>query len=134
MIIKEKIFGTYRAVEQDETEFSNVFELHIFTENENIKFKFDMKTEGNFGNVGKSWYGKGIFRSDHLALIIEEETDWTYIKVDDELVKDSRPKNEPLPVEIYTDEGRVIVYHKNLDRYILLKKNKKPGEEEKKDA
>lgn len=120
----EKIFGKYIAEEIDDTEFSNKFELTIYQKNKQIRFDFIMKTEGNFGMVGTSWYGKGIFRSDHLALIIEKEKDWTYIKKDDETIEHSKLKNESLPIEIYTDENRVIVYHRNLERYILLKKEK----------
>ncbi|MBN2892227.1 MAG: hypothetical protein JXL97_10190 [Bacteroidales bacterium] len=132
MIEKEKIFGLYTATEKDESEFSNNFELKIFQQNEDIKFEFIMKTLGNFGVVGKSWFGKGIFRSDHLALIIEKECDWTFIKEDDETIEYTRDKNQILPIEIYTDEARVIVYHIDIDRYILLNKVKKENEEMKK--
>ncbi len=124
MVAPEKIYGTYIAVEIDETEFSNHFELKIYSDQELIKFDFIMKTEGNFGSVGKNWYGKGIFRADHLVLIVEMEKDWTYIKSDDDYVEHNRPKNENLPVEIYTDEDRVVVYHIDLDRYILMNKIK----------
>ena len=118
----EKILGVYRTVETDETEFSNVFELNIYVKNDQIYFVLVMKTEGNFGVVGRSWLGKGVFRSDHLALVIRKEKDWTYIIDDDEIVENTQDKNESLPIEIYTDDERVIVFHKNIERYITLNK------------
>lgn len=125
MIQIEDILGKYTSYENDgKSEFANNFVLTISKTNEQIKFEFEMKTEGKFGIVGKNWCGTGIFRSDHLALIIEKENDWTYTTDDDERVEFIREKNESLPVEIYTDEDRVVVYHKNLDRYILLNKEK----------
>ncbi len=118
------IIGIYKAFEKEkDSEFSNNFQLKIFTtERKEIKFDFEMKTEGKFGVIGKNWYGKGIYRSDHLALVIEKEKDWTLLQTDKKTVEYLRDKNESLPIEIYTEQGRVIVYHKNLDRYILLKK------------
>lgn len=125
MVKIEDILGKYTSYENDgKSEFANNFVLTISKTNEQIKFNFEMKTEGKFGIIGKNWYGTGIFRSDHLALIIEKENDWTYTSDDDERVEFIREKNESLPVEIYTDEDRVVVYHKNLDRYILLNKEK----------
>jgi len=121
----DEIIGKYKASEREENaEFWNNFELEIYKINQQIKFNFEMKTEGSFGIVGKNWYGKGIYRSDHLALIIEQEKDWTFIQEDDDLTEYMRAKNESLPVEIYTDEEKVVVYHKNIDRFILLKKVK----------
>ena len=120
----KNILGIYRKIEKDETEFSNVFELTIFSENDQINFILVMKTQGNFGTVGKSWLGKGFFRSDHLALIIKKEKDWTHIIEDNETIENTIEKNESLPIEIYTDEKKVIVYHKNIERYISMKKVK----------
>lgn len=131
MVNIEDIIGRYTSHENDgKSEFSNNFVLKISMLNEQIKFDFEMKTEGKFGIIGKNWYGIGIFRSDHLALIIERENDWTYTVDDDERVEFIREKNESLPIEIYTDEDKVIVYHKNLDRYILLNKEKTPNKDE----
>ncbi len=118
-----EIIGKYVALEhEDGSQFSNKFELSIFIEKEHIKFDFEMRTEGKFGVIGKNWYGKGIYRSDHLALVIEKEKDWTFTSDDDETMEYLREKNESLPVEIYTEENKAIVYHKNLDRYISLNK------------
>jgi len=123
MVKLDDILGKYSTSEKDgKSGFANNFILIIFKKEEQIKFNFEMRTVGSFGIVGKNWYGIGIFRSDHLALIIEKESDWTYTKDDDEKVEFARSKNESLPIEIYTDEERVVIYHKNLDRYILLNK------------
>lgn len=128
MVNIEDILGRYTSYERDgKSEFANNFELKIFRKHDQIKFVFEMKTEGGFGIVGTTWYGTGIYRSDHLALIIEKESDWTYLIADNERTEVFRDKNESLPIEIYTDENRVVVYHKNIDRYILLNKDKLPN-------
>ncbi len=119
----DDILGIYKATEKESnSEFSNDFILKLYKENNSIKFDFIMTTQGNFGKIGKNWYGKGIFRSDHLALIIEQEKDWTYTANDNKTTEYLRDKYESLPVEIYTEEEKAIIYHKNLNRYIILKR------------
>ena len=119
----DDILGTYRATEkEDNSEFSNDFILKLYQKEDSIKFDFVMTTQGNFGKIGKNWYGKGFFRNDHLALIIEQEKDWTYTVNGNKTTEYLRDKYETLPIEIYTDEEKAIVYHKNIDRYIILKR------------
>jgi hypothetical protein len=120
----EKILGTYYLEETDENSpFANSFTLKLYVKENQIKFDFIMVTSGKFGKVGKDWYGKGIFRNDHLALIIEKEKDWTYTVEDDETAEYLREKYETLPIEIFTEEQKVIVYHKDMDKYLTLYKN-----------
>jgi len=122
-MIPEETFGTYKAVEKDsDSEFFNEFELKIFRVKDEIKFILIMTTNGNFGTIGKDWLGKGIYRNDHLALIIETEIDWTYLNEDHEKSIYEREKHESLPIEIYTDQGIAVIYHKSIDNFIELKK------------
>jgi len=126
MELKDDIFGVYKKVENtnDSDLFSNEFILKLYKKNEFVKFEFIMTTKGDFGKVGKDWCGKGIFRNDHFALIIEKERDWTYMVEEDETTEYLQDKNEILPIELYTDEEKVIVYHKSFNKYItLLKKD-----------
>jgi hypothetical protein len=120
----EKILGIYKAKVSDGEKaiFSNEFELNIYQANNEILFTFIMKTKGAFGVIGKNWYGKGVFRSDHFALVIENEKDWTYTKSDNKTVEYLRKKHETLKIEIYTDENKAIVYHVSFDNYLTLEK------------
>ncbi len=124
MDYQRKIFGTYFWEEADENSlFANSFTLRLYDEKGLIKFDFIMVTSGKFGKVGKDWYGTGIFRNDHLALIIEKEKDWTYTADDNETTEYLTEKYEPLPIEIFTEEKKVIVYHKDMDKYLTLYKS-----------
>jgi hypothetical protein len=118
-----EIFGTYKTSEKDKnSKFSNNFILKLYEKQDAIHFDFIMITSGDFGKIGKDWYGKGIFRNDHFALIIEQERDWTYTKSDDKTTEYKIEKHESLPIEIYTEESKVIIYHKYLNKYISLYK------------
>ncbi|MEA3452202.1 MAG: hypothetical protein U9Q83_09925 [Bacteroidota bacterium] len=125
MELDDNIFGVYKKTENefDSVSFSNEFILKLHKKDKLVKFEFIMTTKGNFGKVGKDWYGKGVFRNDHFALIIEEERDWTYVSENNEITEYLRKKNEILPIELYTEERKVIVYHKNFNKYITLLKN-----------
>jgi len=120
----EKILGVYKAKVSDGEKaiFANEFELNIYQEKDEIHFEFIMKTTGSFGIIGKNWYGKCVYRSDHFALVIENEKDWTYTKSDDKKVEFEKKKFETLPIEIYTDENKAIVYHVSFDNYLSLEK------------
>lgn len=120
----EETFGTYKTIIKDvnNSEFFNEFELKIYEKNSEIKFKLVMTTNGEFGTIGQDWLGKGVFRNDHLALIIEKEVDWTFLKDDNEKVSYEKEKYEPLPIEIYTEQGIVIIYHKSIDSFIELQR------------
>ncbi len=122
MLKKEEILGKYKTQENKASKFSNKFELQIYEINSLIRFNFIMMTTGTFGVIGKKWHGKGILHADHLELIIETETDWTYIKADDETVEYTFDNKEILPIKIYTDKALVVVYHKDLDKSIFLNK------------
>ena len=118
------IIGTYRATEKlGELPFNNEFLLKIYKENEKIKFDLKMITNGEFGKVGKTWIGSGIFRFPHLSLIIEKEKDWIFDEEKNETVTYERDKKEALPVEIYTENNSyVVIYHKVIDRLVTLYK------------
>lgn len=119
----EQIIGTYKAHEYDiKSPFWNNFVLNIFKKENQIFFTFEMTTEGAVGKIGKVWEGRGFLRADHLALVIDYEIDWIFTSDDNQISEHRTPKNESLPVEIYTVSDSIIVYHKYIDRYIELKK------------
>ena len=122
----DDIIGNFKTIEKlGDLPFYNEFLLKIYKENDKIKFEFKMTTNGEFGIVGKTWLGIGIFRFPHLSLIIEKEKDWIFDEEKNETVTYERNKKEALPVEIYTgDNSYVVIYHKVIDRLITLYKQK----------
>ena len=119
----DDILGTYKATEKlGDLPFHNEFLLKIYRENEKIKFNLKMTTNGEFGIVGKTWIGSGVYRFPHISLIIEKEKDWIFDEEKNETVTYERDKKEALPVEIYTDNAYVVIYHKVIDRLVTLYK------------
>ena len=118
------IQGKYFLKEQDNSEFVNEFLLDLYQEKDRLKFNLEMVTSGKFGKFGKNWIGVSIFRSDHYALIIEQELDWVMLAEDNEKTVNESKHFESLPIEIYPNEQEqeIIVYHIKIERQLNLKR------------
>jgi len=118
-----KIYGKYYFKEEDDSEFNNEFFLNLFSnEDDKIKFDLEMITNGDFGKIGKTWTGTGVFRLDHFAMIIEKELDWIIMTKDKDLTVNENVYFKTLPIEIYPYEKKLILYHKKIDKQLHFTK------------
>jgi hypothetical protein len=80
-----------------------------------------MATIGPFGKMGETWEGIGVSRGDHLALVIEKQSNWVEDKDKKNQVSDSENTLQSLPIELYPHEDNVAIFHKKIDKLIVLK-------------
>ena len=78
-----------------------------------------MTTVGKFGRMGETWQGRGFFRGDHFALIIEKQNSWVE-NADGQRIDNEIETKETLPIELYPHFGVVAVFHKKINRIVTL--------------
>ncbi len=118
-----EILGKYEKKEIDqENNFGNEFFLTLEKDQQGqLRFVFTMTTVGQFGRMGETWEGKGFFRGDHFALVIERENQWVE-NTKGEKVNNETQTKETLPIELYPHFGVVAIFHKKLNRIVTLDK------------
>ncbi len=117
------IEGKYFSANEEKPEgFYNEYELIIKKDKEEWRFELDMTTNVPQGTMGVTWEGKLVNRADHFAIIIQKQTDWIQLKNDKQPIKHSKKTFETVPVEVYPEEDKIIIYHKNFPHSLELYK------------
>jgi len=115
-----KLIGKYYFIEQGTENFSNEFILEIYEEDIKLVFRLEMIVNGNFGKIGKTWFGMCVDRDDFVSLIAEKEIDWTFTVMDNKKTENSKSIFEVLPLEVLYNQTNIVIHIIKVHKKIKL--------------